>query len=37
LYYARRSFYEKAEVHVHVPGDDSRAAVNRLLALDLLD
>lgn len=37
LYYERRRFYEKAEVHVHVPGDDSRAAVNHLLALELLD
>jgi shikimate kinase len=37
LYYERRSFYEKAEVHVHVRGDDSRDAVNQLLALELLD
>jgi shikimate kinase len=36
LYYARRPFYEKAEVHLHVPGDDSRAAVKKLLALELL-
>ena len=37
LYYERRQFYEKAEVHVHVPGDDSRSAVDQLLALELLD
>jgi shikimate kinase len=37
LYHSRRPFYEKAEVHVHVPGDDSRAAVKQLLELELLD
>jgi shikimate kinase len=37
LYYERRALYEQAEVHVHVPGENSRAAVDELLALDLLD
>lgn len=37
LYYSRRRFYERAEVHVPVPDGNSRNALKRLVEMCLLD